>query len=101
MRYIKHFEDIERLRYWLIPTDRERYKDAVKKIGAGKEWIERDYSDKGEYIYFTAEQYVDGTFGYGWMDYPDGEQWLINKIYKYKGTINIEPHELTANKYNL
>lgn len=105
MKYIKAFTGIIR-KYWLIPTDNVRYKEALKMIGCtNKKWQKVDLTGKGKYVYFLYEKDFsdsdDDKAVYGWMEYPKGLEYLKSHKFKDMGVINIPDYEFDANNYNL
>ena len=115
MKYLKHYENIEDYYqpdlYWLVPND-QRYNLSLKQIGCSNKALYDEKDDNysslykyknnknNQFIFIVFQKINNIVNDWSWMAY-DEEEYLKIHNFKYMGTINIDPSELIANKYNL
>ena len=108
MKHLKYFEGKTQCSYWLLPTD-ERFEDSLKKINC-PEYIMKlrflhnhELRDGFKYAFIGCETNSSHYSDWGWNTYKGelSDEYYEECKYKFKGLVNIEEHELVADKYNL
>lgn len=114
MKYIKKFENRQKIAYWLVATDERLENTLVNLYKTYTKWespidpidnalglahfIRLNFKDK--YVYITLNTTTVDFNAFGYTQYSEDERKNLDN-YHYLGTIDISEEELSANKYNL
>jgi hypothetical protein len=116
MKHIKIYEDYgddnepkSIKKYWLLPTDDERFEKSLEEI----EYT--DFHDNDSFLHIPTLKKNKYVFVFMYQRKPDaGKEWSWNPYfgnqlddwgqkhgYDFCGNVNIKDYELKASKYNL
>lgn len=110
MKYLRKYEEYigDKKVYWLISTNPERAKKALKEIDAPVQryddvwdfnnWNDGTPDEPGVYILYDADYPMEP---WSYMKLSSGEDWLRENGYQFMGNVGIENSEISAAKFNL